>query len=101
MKKISFILSALILISLAPANAYVDNQYTVSPEFLQNIGYSAEAAKVASITNQDPYREPYVEKKNLASVLKRFYHYIVPGQYEDLDFYNHNGNFDSTSWKDY
>ena len=101
MKKIALVLSAFLLVSAVPANAYIDNQYTATPQFLMNIGYSAEAARVATITNQDPYREPYVEKKDLPSIAKRIYHYIVPGQYDDLDFYNHNGNFDGWSWKDY
>ena len=101
MKKIALVLSAFLLVSAVPANAYIDNQYTATPQFLMNIGYSAEAARVATITNQDPYREPYVEKKDLPSIAKRIYHYIVLGQYDDLDFYNHNGNFDGWSWKDY
>ncbi len=100
MKKIVLILSALLLTPIM-ANAYVDSQYTSSEQFLVNTGYSAEAARVLGIVNQDPYREPYVEGKSPKDIARRVYHYIVPGQNGDLDFYNHSGSFNGWSWKDY
>ncbi len=99
MKKIALIFS-LIFTTMA-ANAFVDSQYTSSEQFLVNAGYSKEAAKVITIVNQDPYRENYSEIPTPADIARRVYHYIVPGQGGDLDFYNHNGDFDGWGWKDY
>lgn len=101
MKKIAFIFSILLITSAIPAGAYIDSQYTTTTQFLTNTGFSAETAKVHSIVTQDPYRESVVEKKDGSSIMRRIYHYIVPGQNDDLDFYNHNGNFDGWGWKDY
>lgn len=100
MKKIALVLS-LVMTSTLAANAYVDSQYMSSEQFLVNTGYSKEAAKVLTVVNQDPYREPAVEATNPKNVFRRIYHYIVPGQNGDLDFYNHSGSFDGWSWKDY
>lgn len=100
MKKMALILSLIMTSSLA-ANAYVDSQYTQTEQFLTNVGYSAEAAKVLTIVNQDPYREQYVEPTTPKQIFRRIYHYIVPGENDDLDFYNHSTNFDGWGWKDY
>ena len=100
MKKIAIVFSVIALSGMT-ANAYVDNQYTANDRFLVNVGYSKEIARVANIVNRDPYREPYVEEKNLTNIARRVYHYIVPGQSDDLDFYDHSGSFNGWSWKDF
>ena len=99
MKKIVLALSAVLMTSLS-ASAFVDNQYMTTPQYLQNTGYSAEMSRMINITSGDPYREPYVEKNNTKTVLKRMYGYIAPGTNTDMDFYGHNGNFNNPSWKD-
>ncbi len=102
MKKIAFLLLILFSTSIN-ANAFVDNQYTSSEQFLVNIGYSKEAAKVLTIVNQDPYRENYSDNAPYSplEIAKRAYHYLVPGVNTDYDFYNHSGDFNSTSWRDF
>ncbi len=98
MKKTALIL-ALLSTSMA-SYAFIDNQYMTTAQYLVNTGYSAEMAEMMAVTNQDPYREPYVESKTPLGILKRTYNYIVPGVYTDLDFYNHSINFDGPYWKD-
>ena len=81
--------------------AAIDTQYMKTEQFLYNVGYSKEAAKMINVVADDPYRENYEEAKDFKSVMRRIYHYVVPGQESDLDFYNHSGNFNGWSWKDY
>lgn len=100
MKKIVLILSIFLSVSLT-ANAYVDSQYLKTEQFLVNVGYSKEMKNMVEITSEDPYREPYQEGKDPRDIARRVYHYIVPGQNGDLDFYNHSGSFNGWSWKDY
>ena len=57
MRKIVLILSVFIATSMG-ANAYVDNMYMTSEQYMMNTGYSKEMSKMIAITNQDPYREP-------------------------------------------
>ena len=99
MKKI--LMSILMVCSVGTVFAAVDNQYMTTPQFMQNTGYSTEMSRLVSVTNQDPYREPYKEDKNFKTLARRVYHYIVPGQGNDLDFYNHSGDYNGWSWKDY
>ena len=99
MKKLLISLSLVCFIGTA--FAAVDNQYMTTPQFMVNTGYSTEMARLLSVTNQDPYREPYVENNNFKILSRRVYHYIVPGQGSDLDFYNHSGDFNGWSWRDY
>lgn len=99
MKKIALLFS-LILVAQS-AHAFIDSQHMKSEQFLVNTGYSAEAARMIAITSENPYREPYVESKKPMALLKRFHAYIVPGERNNLDFYNHSGNFDGNSWKDF
>lgn len=99
MKKI-VVLFALLIVGQS-AFAAVDTQYMKTEQFLYNVGYSKEAAKMIAVTAEDPYRENYVEAKNFPSIMRRIYHYVVPGQEGDLDFYNHSGDFNGWSWKDY
>lgn len=99
MKK-TFILLTMLLIAQT-VFAAVDSQYMKSEQFLYNIGYSKDAAKQVMIVADDPYREPYEEQKDFKSIARRVYHYVVPGQEADLDFYNHSGDFNGWSWKDY
>ena len=96
MKK-TILLFSLILIAQA-SYAFIDTQYTTDEKFLVNTGYSKEAAKIIDITAENPYREPAERTKNIPRLI---YHYIVPGQGGDIDFYNHSGNFDGWSWMDY
>lgn len=98
MKKLLLVLGAVSL-GLC-ADAFVDNQYTASPEFLQNTGYSKEVARMVNVTNQDPYREPYREGYNILTLMKRSLNYIAPGTFTDMDYYNHNGSYNNPSWKD-
>ena len=100
MRKIAFILTIFLTSSLA-SNAFVDNTYMTTEQFMVNTGYSAEMAKMMRVTNQDPYREPYVEQNTSKDILKRVYNYIAPGVYTDLDFYNHSINYESPNWKDF
>ena len=100
MKKIIFLLTAILLPTLT-ANAFVDNQYMTTAQYMQNTGYSAEMHNMMSVTNQNPYREPYVEGRTKKDIAKRVYSYLVPGTFNNLDFYNHNMNFDNPSWKDF
>lgn len=99
MKKIALLFS-LILIA-GSAHAFVDNQYMKTEQFLVNTGYSAEMANMASVNSENPYREPYKEGTAKKDKLKRLYHYLVPGQQNNLDFYNHSGSFEGSSWIDY
>lgn len=99
MKKLVLLFS-LILISQS-AFAYVDNQFMKTEQYMVNTGYSAEMAKAVKIVHEDPYREPHQEGKDFKSVLRRAYHYIAPSNENDLDFYNHSGSFNGTSWKDF
>ena len=99
MKKIALLFS-LILIAQS-AHAFIDNQYMKSEQFLVNTGYSAEMSRMIAINSENPYREPYVEGKNPKNIFRRIYHYIVPGQGQDLDFYNHSIDNNGWGWKDY
>ena len=99
MKKVILALVAVLMAGVS-ANAFIDNQYMTTPQYLRNTGFSSEMARMMAITNQDPYREPYVEKKTFKDLLKRSYNYLVPGAYTDLDFYGHDGSFNNPSWKD-
>ena len=99
MKKIALLFS-LILVAQS-AHAFIDSQHMKSEQFLVNTGYSAEMSKMIAITSEDTYREPYVEGKKPKDLLKRFHAYIVPGEHSDIDFYNHSGNFNGNSWKDF
>ncbi len=99
MKKLALLFS-LILIAQS-ANAFIDTQYMKTGQFLSNTGYSAEMSNMIDFNSANPYRDAHVEKNDFKSLARRAYHYIVPGQNEDLDFYNHNGNFDNWSWKDF
>ncbi len=97
MKKIAVIFS--IILIAQSANAFVDSQYMKTEQFLTNIGYSAENARIVEMNSDNPYREPNINNdKNIA---RRLYHYLVPGQNGDLDFYNHSGSYNGWSWKDY
>ncbi len=99
MKKIA-LLSVFVILSSLSAKAFVDNQYMTTAQYMQNTGYSAEMQNMMNVTNQDPYREPYAEAKGKKNMAKKIYSYLVPGTYNNLYFYNHNGNFDNPSWSD-
>ena len=99
MKKIALLFS-LILIAQS-AQAFIDNQHMKTEQFLVNTGFSAEMARMIAINSENPYREPHVEKPTPKNILRRFYHYIVPGQGQDLDFYNHSIDSNGWGWKDY
>lgn len=99
MKKL-ILLFSLILVAQS-AFAYVDNQYMKTERFLVNTGYSAEMAKAITVSNENPYREPYKEGKKAKDIWKRTVHYLSPSYETDLDFYNHSGNFNSPSVKDF
>ena len=99
MKKIVLVL-AIFLSAALTSHAFVDNMYMTTDQYLMNTGYSAEMAKMIQVTNQDPYREPYQEPTTPAAILKRVYNYIAPSTYTNLDFYNHNINYDGPYWKD-
>lgn len=99
MKKIALLFS-LILIA-GSAHAFVDNQYMKTEQFLVNTGYSAEMANMINVNADNPYREPYQEGKSAKDILRRIHYYLVPNQGNNLDFYNHSGNFNNTTWKDY
>lgn len=98
MKKLFIILSVFIVASLQ-ADAYVDNRFMTTEQYMMNTGYSKEMAKMIGIVGQDPYREPQVSEKG--KFWDRVYNYVAPGVNTDLDFYNHNINFEKPNWKDY
>ena len=54
MRKIAFILTVFLTSSLA-SNAFIDNTYMTTEQFMVNTGYSSEMAKMMKVTNQDPY----------------------------------------------
>ena len=97
MRKIVLILSVFIATSMG-ANAYVDNMYMTSEQYMMNTGYSKEMSKMVAITNQDPYREPADSDKG--KFWDRVYNYIAPGVNNDMDFYNHNINYVRPGWRD-
>lgn len=99
MKKIALFLTMFLTASMA-ANAFVDNTFMTTEQYLVNTGYSAEMANMIKVTNQDPYREPYVEEKTPQNILKRVYNYIAPSTYTNMDFYNHNIDYNGPNWKD-
>ena len=99
MKKLVLALAVVLIASLS-ANAFVDNQYMTTPQYMQNTGYSTDMSRLMAIVNQDPYREPYIEKRSFKNLVKRTYNYLVPGAYTNMNFYNHNINLDRPSWKD-
>ena len=100
MRKLVLILLMFVSTNLI-ANAYVDSQHTASEQFLVNTGYSKEMRKMVEVSNLNTYREPYQEVKTPQNIMRRVYHYIVPGQGQDLDVYNHNIHANGPSWKDY
>lgn len=100
MKKLVLALAVVITSGLS-ANAFVDNQYMTTPQYLQNTGFSAEMSRMMAIVNQDPYREPAGEPRGFKNFVKKTYGYIVPGYYTDMDFYNHNINVNYPSWRDW
>ncbi len=100
MKKLILIMSLFFTTSLM-ANAYVDTEFLSTEKFLVNTGYSAEMSRVLNMTGDDPYRDVYEEPKTGKDIFRRVYHYIVPGQNQDLDFYNHSIDNNGWSWKDY
>lgn len=100
MKKFVIICSMLLIAQ--SAHAFIDSKHMTSEQFMVNIGYSAEAAKVIGIVSQDPYREPEQEQKpTFKTILKRIDHYIFPVHNADMDFYNHSGHYNGPHWSDY
>lgn len=98
MKKIVLILSLFLATSIG-ANAYVDNMYMTTEQYMMNTGYSKEMSTMMSVVNQDPYREPETETKS--SIWHRIYNYVAPGVNTGMDFYNHNINYTKPNWKDF
>lgn len=99
MKKIVLLFS-LILITQS-AHAFIDSQYMKEEQFLVNTGYSSEMANMIKVTSENPYREEYSEGTTKKDKLLRLYNYLIPGQINNLDFYNHSGKFNGSSWIDY
>ncbi len=99
MKKIALILTLMFATSMA-SYAFIDNQYTKTEQYLQNTGYSAEAAKMTRVVSEDPYREVHKDKNTPLELSRKIYNYLVPGMYTDYDYYNHNINFNTTNWRD-
>ena len=97
MRKIVLILSVFVATSLG-ANAYIDNMYMTTEQYMMNTGYSKEMSKMMNITNQDPYRETAYSDKG--KFWDRVYNYIAPGVNTDMDYYNHNINFEKPNWRD-
>lgn len=100
MKKIALVLTVFLTAAMS-SNAFIDNTYMTTEQYMVNTGYSAEMAKMMKVTNQDPYREPATESNAPKDIWKRIYNYVAPGVYTDLDFYNHNINYSGPNWKDY
>ena len=98
MRKIVLILSVFIATSMG-ANAYIDNMYMTTEQYMMNTGYSKEMTKMMGVVNQDPYREPTEGTK--VKFWDKVYNYIAPGVNTDMDFYNHNINYEKPNWKDF
>ena len=92
---------AVVLVAAPIANAFVDNQYMITSQYLENTGYSKEIARMLAITTQDPYREYYTAEHGFKSFIKKSYNYIFPGASTDMDFYNHNIDVNNSTWKDF
>ncbi len=98
MKKYALFFS-LILIAQS-AHAFVENEYMRTEQYLVNTGYSKEMAKMISVTAENPYREPYVEGKTFKDKIRRLSAWLIPTTEADIDFYNHNIQYNNPSWKD-
>lgn len=98
MRKIVLVLSLFVATSMG-ANAYVDNMYMTTEQYMMNTGYSKEMSNMMAVTNQDPYRKPATETKS--SIWHRIYNYVAPGVNTNMDFYNHNINYEKPNWKDF
>ncbi len=99
MKKIA--LFFVLIFAAQAGNAFVDTQYMKSPNYLANTNYSTEMSRMIDTVSGNPYREPYVESRSPIGLLKRAHAYIVPGQNNNLDFYNHTINYEGVNWRDY
>ncbi len=101
MKKNIILTMVILALAATGANAYVDNQYMKSEQFLLNTGYSTDMKKMLDVMTEDVYREPYSEPKTPSNIFKRIYSYVAPTMYTDLTFYNRDINFNKTDWKDF
>ena len=101
MKKYIILSAAMLVITSSVANAYVDNQFMKTEQYMLNTGYSTDMVKMLDQHTLDPYREPYSEPKNASTIWKRIYGYVAPSMYTDLTYYNHDIKFNTTDWKDF
>ncbi|MCD7878525.1 MAG: hypothetical protein LUG16_01170 [Candidatus Gastranaerophilales bacterium] len=99
MKKIAILLTGF-LASCVCANAYIDNQYMTTEQFLSNVGYSPSISGIIKGRVSDPYREQYVEGTDLKTRLRRAYWYIAPGENDDEFFNNQSIYTNGYGWKD-
>ena len=102
MKKAALILTLFITSSLA-SQAFVDNQFMTTEQYVVNTGYSKEMAREMMVVNQDPYRPQFNEKsqRSFKDVTRKMYNYIAPGMYTDYDHYNHSIKFNTVDWRDF
>ena len=102
MKKAVLFLTMFIATSMA-SNAFIDNGYMTTEQYLVNTGYSVDMAKEALVVAQDPYRPEFNKKdqRTFKDVTRKIYNYIVPAMYTDYDYYNHSINFNTTDWRDF
>lgn len=101
MKKL--VLLFLIAIFAQSVYAAIDSRYTTDERYFKNTGYSAEMANIVEVQKADPYREPEESVLNQKGHFwQKFYHFLIPAQSNNIDFYNHSIELNrGSSWKDY
>ncbi len=102
MKKIVLVLAIMISTTMT-ANAFIDNQYMTTEQYMVNTGYSKEMSRLMAVVNQDPYRPMHdnSDERNLRDLSRKVYNYLIPAMYTDYDFYYHNINNNTVDWRDY
>ncbi len=102
MKKIVLLLT-LFIASTTVSNAFVDNMYMTTEQYMKNTGYSSDMAKLMAITNRDPYRTAWKDEdyRKPIDVARKVYNYIAPGMYTDYDFYDRNIKVNTVDWRDF
>ena len=102
MKKIVLVLTVILSTSMT-SQAFIDNMYMTTEQYVKNTGYSSGMAKLISAVAQDPYREAWKDEdfRKPSDVAKKVYNYLVPGMYQDYDFYNRDIKVNTIDWRDF
>lgn len=102
MKKIVLLLIVILSTSMA-SQAFIDNMYMTTEQYMKNTGYSAGMAKLINVVNQDPYRKAWEDEdaRQPIDVARKVYNYLVPGMYQDYDFFERSIKNNTTDWRDF